>query len=156
MVYIKTVGKLVTGVLSLDEKLCKILSILKSYFSGGGLYDNNGSFKNGKWIELSDSFYCYSQVTYQGEYKNCKKVGIWVILGKIQGVNQEKGGGEYDDQLDCVNSLRNGLWIELSDEFDELSQIIYKGEYKHGKKIGVWDEINFKKNEKCGQLNYEN
>ncbi|CAD8150632.1 unnamed protein product [Paramecium octaurelia] len=33
--------------------------------------------------------------------------------------------------------LKNGKWIDLNDNFWNLIQIIYYGEYKNGKKIGL-------------------
>lgn len=44
--------------------------------SGGGSYNYQGQ-KDGKWIELSDRYYNFSQVTSVGEYRNGNKVGNW-------------------------------------------------------------------------------
>ncbi|CAD8096279.1 unnamed protein product [Paramecium primaurelia] len=137
---------------------CKIIQININYFdfSGGGFYDDQGYFKKGKWIELSDKFDYYSQVTYKGQYKNNKKIGSWVILWNWKDINQQIGNGLYDDQVEGDSSIKVGIWIEQSDEFDRWSQIVNKGEYKNGRKIGKWVEINIKQNIICGELNYDN
>ncbi|CAD8190265.1 unnamed protein product [Paramecium pentaurelia] len=123
---------------------------------GGGFYDDQGSFKIGEWIELSDKFDYQSQVTYKGQYKNNKKVGSWVILWNWKDINQQIGNGLYDDQVEGDSSIKVGSWIEQSDDFDRWSQIVNKGEYKNGRKIGKWVEINIKQNIICGELNYDN
>ncbi|CAD8058043.1 unnamed protein product [Paramecium primaurelia] len=104
---------------------------------GGGWYDEAGSFKSGRWIELSDGFKIWSQVTFDGEYKNGKKVGKWGTFYRDVSSKQNEliGGGSYDE----VSSLKVGNWIELSDGFAWNSQYTYKGAYKNGKKIGKWD-----------------
>lgn len=48
-------------------------------FRGGGFYNDEG-MKLGKWVEVSDRFPRYPGVTYNGEYKYDKKVGIWEIF----------------------------------------------------------------------------
>ncbi|CAD8165562.1 unnamed protein product [Paramecium pentaurelia] len=106
---------------------------------GGGLYDEvNYGVKIGRWIELSDGFWRDSQVTYCGQYKNDKKVGRWDILFKgnhLYSKYEKLGGGQYDEK----NSVKFGSWIELSDGFGRNSKIIYTGEYKNDQKVGRWD-----------------
>ncbi|CAD8166264.1 unnamed protein product [Paramecium pentaurelia] len=51
---------------------------------GGGLYDKINSIKIGRWIENCNNFRDCSQVIYQGQYKNGKKVGRWDILYRNQ------------------------------------------------------------------------
>ncbi|CAD8188629.1 unnamed protein product [Paramecium pentaurelia] len=101
-----------------------------NFLTGGGSYDEDGN-KIGKWIELSDGFQEQSQTTYIGQYRNGNKIGRWDIcqLGEII------GGGQYDE----VDSIKIGRWIEPSDFFLHIRQIIYIGEYKNGKKINRWD-----------------
>ncbi|CAD8159241.1 unnamed protein product [Paramecium pentaurelia] len=110
----------------------------------GGLYDevDGGSNKIGKWKEYSDGFNLYSQITYDGEYKKGKKVGKWDILYYKQGSQTQEliGGGMYSYQ-----GLRNGMWIELNDGFQDYSQVTHNGGYKNGNKVGRWD-IFFKEN----------
>ncbi|CAD8117663.1 unnamed protein product [Paramecium primaurelia] len=49
--------------------------------SGGGSYDEeDGEIKIGKWIELKEGFSKDSQILYQGEYQNGKKLGRWEIM----------------------------------------------------------------------------
>ncbi|CAD8173458.1 unnamed protein product [Paramecium octaurelia] len=122
---------------------------------GGGSYDQNSSVKTGNWIELNEGFWDRSQVTFNGEYRNGKKVGRWnSYLKKNYGdyQNVQIGGGSYSEQ----DSLKIGEWIDLKDQFIVFQQLVYKGEYKDGKKIGTWMEIEIRKNETRGILNYEN
>ncbi|CAD8110583.1 unnamed protein product [Paramecium primaurelia] len=119
---------------------------------GGGLYDLQGEgVKNGFWIELSEDFTYYSQVTYCGEYKKDKKVGRWDIWFN-NGSNQKIGGGQYLQ----INGMKIGKWIELSDGFYNESQVILNGDYKNGKKVGIWNiyyrqrNVDFFKQIGCG------
>ncbi|CAD8213823.1 unnamed protein product [Paramecium pentaurelia] len=108
---------------------------------GGGLYDERVEdlIKIGRWIELSDGYNFWSEITYNGDYQNAKKVGRWDTFYKFgdKGFTQI-GGGLYNDQVEG-SSIKIGKWIELSCAFKFDSQVIYKGEYKNGNKIGRWD-----------------
>lgn len=59
------------------------------------------------------------------------------------------GGGTYDGKC---NQIKQGRWIELSDEFYNDSQVFYDGQYSNGKKVDRWDilfqDLRTKKNEK--------
>ncbi|CAD8118609.1 unnamed protein product [Paramecium primaurelia] len=121
---------------------------------GGGSYLQGQ--KDGKWVEISDNFYEY-RVQYQILLVIVKQLikanmfpqrkreyGISFIMinrCKIQTIIifVNRGGGSYDYQ----EGLKNGIWIELSNNFYNSSKVIYKGEYKSGIKIGIWD-ISFK------------
>ncbi|CAD8213357.1 unnamed protein product [Paramecium pentaurelia] len=84
--------------------------IYKNNIIGGGSYNDSGQ-RNGKWIELSEGFYKYSQITYKGEYKNGKKVGNWDIFWQMDfgdKLYQKIGGGSYDDQVDG-DSIQIGI-----------------------------------------------
>ncbi|CAD8089905.1 unnamed protein product [Paramecium sonneborni] len=132
---------------------------------GGGLYEEQKgcSIKIGKWIEESDNFGYFSQITQSGEYNKIgQKIGTWNLFfmdeeenkqmhiinynkkGKkigrwdIQYKGNKIGGGQYDEQEQYERKI--GKWIELSDGFYFDSQIIYIGEYNDdGTKIGRWD-----------------
>ncbi|CAD8117885.1 unnamed protein product [Paramecium primaurelia] len=107
-------------------------------YIGGGLYDEDGEeIKLGKWVQLPDNFR-NCQATYNGEYKNGKKVGRWDIWCDVFDENNLKiiGGGLYDEAGD---GLKLGNWVELWDNFEEHEQVTYKGEYKNGNKVGQWD-----------------
>ncbi|CAD8085725.1 unnamed protein product [Paramecium primaurelia] len=106
--------------------------IYKNRNIGGGLY-NEQFKKNGKWIELSKGFCDMSQVTYKGEYQDGKKVGIWDILF----LQELIGGGLYDN-----NGYKSEKWIEVNERFSGQSQIIYKGQYKNGTPVGIWETWN--------------
>ncbi|CAD8069653.1 unnamed protein product [Paramecium sonneborni] len=104
---------------------------------GGGNYNEKG-LKEGQWIDLSPNFYNYSEVTYNGEYRNGKKIGKWDIKYRRIETDQflKIGWGQYDDQ-----GFKNGKWIELKENFSMYSQVKYIGEYQNGLKIGRWDSI---------------
>ncbi|CAD8151626.1 unnamed protein product [Paramecium pentaurelia] len=116
---------------------------------GGGDYNYENGLKQGKWIDLFDNFREDCLVTYNGEYKNGQRVGKWDIyyretLGENQEQMQEiikqlkqRGGGSYDLK---EGGIKNGIWIELSETFQNQSQVIYQGEYQNGIKVGKWEE----------------
>ncbi|CAK76076.1 unnamed protein product (macronuclear) [Paramecium tetraurelia] len=117
---------------------------------GGGEY-NEKSLKNGNWIEVDNFWvfwYCLqynnSESLCQGEYLDGKKIGKWII--KWEG--EQLGGGQYDE-----NNLKNGKWIELSQEFYQDSQVTYAGLYQNGKKVGRWNTYYYKK--KIGGGSYD-
>ncbi|CAD8213734.1 unnamed protein product [Paramecium pentaurelia] len=108
---------------------------------GGGLYDEAGDgLKLGNWVEIWDNFEEHEQVTYIGEYKNGNKVGQWDIwykcLRDYDKIIIKIGGGSYDEDGE---GLKQGKWVEVSDNFHIYSQVTYNGEYKNGKKCGRWD-----------------
>ncbi|CAD8126699.1 unnamed protein product [Paramecium sonneborni] len=106
---------------------------------GGGYYDEQKKgLKFGKWIELDDNSTCDIKITSLGEYKNGQKVGIWDFYRNSNIKQELLGGGLYEIEKEkgCV---KNGKWIELSDNFENFRQIIYCGVYNYGKKIGRWD-----------------
>ncbi|CAD8190271.1 unnamed protein product [Paramecium pentaurelia] len=103
---------------------------------GGGEYDQAGQgLKIGQWIDISDGFFEDSQVTYNGQYKNGKKVGKWDILFNWNGKNKI-GGGFYDLEGE---GLKTGCWVDIYDQYQQHRSITYIGEYKNGKKVGKWD-----------------
>ncbi|CAK66085.1 unnamed protein product (macronuclear) [Paramecium tetraurelia] len=109
----------------------------KSTKIGGGQYDESGNeFKLGPWVEISDVFNNFSQVTYNSQYKNDKKVGRWDVWYQQEGKNEKIGGGSYDELGD---ELKVGQWVEISNNYRDNSQVTYNGEYNNGIKIGQWD-----------------
>ncbi|CAD8192451.1 unnamed protein product [Paramecium pentaurelia] len=103
---------------------------------GGGCYNERG-LKNGKWVEFDDHSASESYITYCGEYKNGQKVGLWNLYWNNDIYTyQLSGGGCYEIKK---GGLKNGKWIESSDNFEKFRQIIYNGVYKDGKKMGKWD-----------------
>ncbi|CAD8139054.1 unnamed protein product [Paramecium pentaurelia] len=134
---------LVQGVYQQEKKIGE-WSIL--YRKGGGFYDERGSgIKIGKWVEQSEDFYADSQIKYHGEYKNGKKVGRWDIWYEDEwGFVKKIGGGSYDE---VGEGIKFGQWIELINDFDDSKQITQKGEYKNGKKVGIWDDYDLQEND---------
>ncbi|CAD8208969.1 unnamed protein product [Paramecium pentaurelia] len=161
-VNIKRVEKLVDGIFFsvIKEQINRciiILFIIKNiFYSGGGQYDErDDEIKTGKWIEMSEGFNESQQVMFIGDYKNGNKVDKWDIYFNNKGQNEKIGGGQYDEGGE---GAKIGRWIEISDDFDDSSQVTYNGDYKKGRKIGRWD-IHFKitgRNEQIrGQQNNE-
>ncbi|CAD8068104.1 unnamed protein product [Paramecium primaurelia] len=123
-------------------------NINKNYLIGGGLYDEEGLYKIGRWIEVSNGFEVDRQVTYNGEYRNGKKVGRWDIYFKFV-ENKQIGGGLYDEE----GEIKVGRWIELSDNFHQGEQLIYEGFYKRSKKEGTWVQKNIQQIQPACLLN---
>ncbi|CAD8190583.1 unnamed protein product [Paramecium octaurelia] len=46
------------------------------------------------------------------------------------------GGGSF---IDNCNQIKQGSWIEFSDDFQNDSSVIFDGQYQNGKKVGRWD-----------------
>ncbi|CAD8112997.1 unnamed protein product [Paramecium primaurelia] len=106
---------------------------------GGGLYDEDGGVKIGKWIDIGEGFEKESQITYISEYKNGKQIGrqnIWYKKNYGDFKNEQIGGGLYDDG---GHGIKIGSWIEISDRFKGDSQVIFRGDYVNGKKIRKWE-----------------
>ncbi|CAD8129612.1 unnamed protein product [Paramecium sonneborni] len=97
--------------------------------SVGGYYSQDG-LKEGQWQELFNNYFQSAQVYEQGEYLNDLRRGFW------QYKYQDKliGGGFFTEQGE-----KNRKWIQLSQKFYNQSQVIYIGEYKNEKKVGIWD-----------------
>ncbi|CAD8154101.1 unnamed protein product [Paramecium octaurelia] len=117
------------------KKFCRWDILIGGKQYGGGQYqeDSNNS-KIGKWIEVTEEFKDYFQITYEGEYKNGKKFGKWTNLIK----GKKIGGGQYEED---IKNSKIGKWIDVTEEFKDYNQIIQKGEYKNGNKFGRWDVI---------------
>ncbi|CAD8110861.1 unnamed protein product [Paramecium sonneborni] len=124
--------------------------ILQFQLKGCGFYDDQkqlsitASKKIGRWVELIHDYGRDSQVSYQGEYQNGKKIGRWDIFFQVSGDYcrfELIGGGTYkeDYKENDANSIKIGRWIELNNEFKNWLQVIITGEYKNGHKFGRWD-----------------
>ncbi|CAD8177628.1 unnamed protein product [Paramecium pentaurelia] len=102
----------------------------------GGLYNNEGDVKVGKWIDLDDSVSQQLQIIYVGDYENGKKIGSWIIYfnttEKKFTIDNYIGGGKYEQ------GVKNGLWSEQSSKFSQFSKLRQLGWYKNGKKYGKW------------------
>ncbi|CAD8214919.1 unnamed protein product [Paramecium pentaurelia] len=122
----------------------------------GGSYDENGQ-KTGNWIELSDNFSTFIQITFEGEYLNGKKIQKRRTLHinlyedkmkKIQGLFNVSGGGLYDN-----NGMKDGKWVEMFDNILQYKEFICNGKYNERRKQGSWD-YKIKKKEYIGGGSY--
>ncbi|CAD8190639.1 unnamed protein product [Paramecium octaurelia] len=120
-----------------DIKNGKWIYIYDENQIGGGSYNKQG-LKNGRWIDLSDKFQGDSQITYNGEYKNGKKIGNWDLSYRRSNQFEKIGGGSYNESGE---EIKFGKWIEQSEVFRLDSQVIYNGQYKNGKKVGRWEVL---------------
>ncbi|CAD8055038.1 unnamed protein product [Paramecium sonneborni] len=103
---------------------------------GGGSFEEDGR-KNGKWVELCEEWRKQNRnVSYNGEYKMGIKIGKWNIFANENGQNKIIGGGQFNNQ-----GMKENKWVELCDDWMDIKQITYNGEYIKGQKIGRWDII---------------
>ncbi|CAD8066620.1 unnamed protein product [Paramecium primaurelia] len=111
----------------------------------GGIYNEEG-LKIGKWIEPVNMFGETDRVNFVGLYKQGIRVRNWQYFlyyyhhETKKFILHFKGGGYFND-----SGNKQGKWIELIEGFTDESEIISYGEYKDGKKIGIWDTY-FNKN----------
>ncbi|CAD8213401.1 unnamed protein product [Paramecium octaurelia] len=104
---------------------------------GCGSYDEEGNeLKVGDWVDISDDWKDFCQITYKGEYKNGRKFGSWDIeeIIDIKKPFKIMAGGQYDK---VGYGVKLGKWVELHHEF--LSQATFHGEYRNGRKVNKWD-----------------
>ncbi|CAD8129567.1 unnamed protein product [Paramecium sonneborni] len=94
----------------------------------GGVYNENG-IKVGLWKEIILNNWSKAQVYEEGRYENRLRQGTWKYIYQ----DQEIGGGEYNFQ-----GLKNGKWMDLGEDFWQLSQETYRGEFKNGNRVGKW------------------
>ncbi|CAD8087939.1 unnamed protein product [Paramecium primaurelia] len=98
----------------------------------GGYYSQCGQ-KQGLWKDLSKNY-------WRQNLHKFLKWGSTLIIKEAEfgGISTKivKCGGSYDEQGE-----KNGKWLELSDNFWNQSQVIYEGEYKSGKKFGLWNVL---------------
>ncbi|CAD8081943.1 unnamed protein product [Paramecium primaurelia] len=116
----------------------------------GGLYNDEGDVKVGKWIDLDDSVSQTVQVIYVGDYENGKKIGSWItyynMSEKKQKIKEYLGGGKYEQ------GVKTGLWTEIWRKFSQSAPIHQQGFYQNGKKRGKWNTWNI---QKIGEEEYD-
>ncbi|CAK74555.1 unnamed protein product, partial (macronuclear) [Paramecium tetraurelia] len=101
----------------------------------GGTYEESedGSIKIGKWVELIKEFKKSQQISYRGEYKKGKKVGIWDTWynsGGISQKNQIMVGGLYDKMKNIYILLSFSGNKEVQElTFSQLMCIMSKSNY---------------------------
>ncbi|CAD8108902.1 unnamed protein product [Paramecium primaurelia] len=114
---------------------------------GEGYYNKFG-FKQGKWVEPFRNFFLGGKITFNGEYDNEIKKGLWLAyFQEKENEFLQIGGGSYDQ-----NGVKVGIWKEIFELFSHRGQIIYEGEYKNGIKYGKWNIIHRKFEHKEFQL----
>ncbi|CAD8117453.1 unnamed protein product [Paramecium sonneborni] len=115
--------------------------VYKGQQIGGGSYDEQEgiSMKIGRWIEDWEGFWEQSQVTFEGEYNlNGNKVGKWDIIYKKDQESKQIGGGSFDEQEGTSKKI--GIWREVCWGFQDMSQLLFYGEYNaNGNKVGKWE-----------------
>ncbi|CAK60854.1 unnamed protein product (macronuclear) [Paramecium tetraurelia] len=116
----------------------------------GGYYSEDGQ-KQGLWRDLTRNYWSEAKVYEIGLYIDNKRSGKWKYIYN----NNEIGGGFYDEQGEKI-----GKWIELSEYFWKQGYVVYDGEYKNGKRYGVWNVLHKRNGQKQLKLigfgSYEN
>ncbi|CAD8125721.1 unnamed protein product [Paramecium sonneborni] len=104
-----------------------------------GMYNDNGE-KMDYWIDF-DEKYNENDIILTGKYKYGIRIGVW----KLQQNNKIIGHGLYNEE-----GKKFGLWKELHPNYSEMCQLIMKGEYKNGIKIGYWQILTQNQNKLIG------
>ncbi|CAD8117608.1 unnamed protein product [Paramecium primaurelia] len=103
-------------------------------WSGEALQNVGGYYKDGLkealWKEPIKNYQSNAQVFESGGYFHNQKYGRWNFIQN----NETIGGGSYNQQ-----AQKNGKWTELQEGFSDDLQVTWKGEYKIGIKVGIWD-----------------
>ncbi|CAD8142269.1 unnamed protein product [Paramecium pentaurelia] len=94
----------------------------------GGLYNDNGE-KEGYWVEPYDKYWNLCQIYVIGIYNQGFRQGQWIY----QQAEKIIGGGLYNKE-----GQKEGLWIELHQNYDRNCQVIFQGVYQNNHKIGIW------------------
>ncbi|CAD8187877.1 unnamed protein product [Paramecium pentaurelia] len=134
-----------------NEQMQRIIKNNNHQNSGFGMYDDDQGIKIGRWTELSDIYNEKIQIIYQGEYHENQKVGFWEVFWRSGEKNKLIGGGQYVYNQESNCGIKIGNWIELSERFSSDRQVIYRGEYHNGKKVGRWD-ISYRRNNRFEQI----
>ncbi|CAD8192666.1 unnamed protein product [Paramecium octaurelia] len=105
-----------------------------------GQYNDKG-MRNGKWKEIKNKDNQKCKIIYEGEYDNGFQIGKWEIyddnydrlLQISQIIIAQRGGGTYIQE-----GIKDGMWIELHENFFYRVEVRYDGQYQSGIKIGDW------------------
>ncbi|CAD8182680.1 unnamed protein product [Paramecium pentaurelia] len=104
--------------------------IYENKLIGGGLYNEQGQ-KSGQWIDLCDYFQFYLP---QSQWMQKQRQSVFRINLNDKQKKQFLGVKRYMTKK--VERMENGLsYVIILEE----TQIIYCGEYKNGRKYGIWD-----------------
>ncbi|CAD8110381.1 unnamed protein product [Paramecium primaurelia] len=85
-----------------DQRIAVWKYIYENNEIGGGGYNTEG-LKIGKWIDLSEGFWQYSQLTQNGQYRNGKKVGRWDIFYREQSSDSFKQMQKFYNIIDKID-----------------------------------------------------
>ncbi|CAD8208397.1 unnamed protein product [Paramecium octaurelia] len=102
-----------------------------------GQFDEQG-LKNGKWVELNESYNYNCQVILQGQYKHGIKIDRWNFMYRL---DDDRGFTYIGEGFFDLEGQRQKQWIELWDKFEDKSQVIFKGIYQNNKKCGHWQTM---------------
>ncbi|CAD8129136.1 unnamed protein product [Paramecium sonneborni] len=121
------------------EKIGKWIAYWKNQdLNIGGYYENG--LKTGIWIDIEEDFWNDLQFLYTGEYKNGRRKGKWETMYREYEENEffKIGGGFYNE-----DGKKDGIWIDLHENFQIWCYVIYIGEYHNDNRKGKW-EIRYK------------
>ncbi|CAD8213449.1 unnamed protein product [Paramecium pentaurelia] len=114
------------------QKKCKQIQLV--ICQRGGNYNINGK-QHGFWLDQHENYCEQCKISYSGEYSNGIKIGKWSINLEEQIID----GGYYNEQ-----GMKQGIWIDLDENYSDGCQIFQIGSYQNGVKVFQW------------QTNYQN
>ncbi|CAD8130383.1 unnamed protein product [Paramecium sonneborni] len=120
------------GVYENGVKKGKWHTIQNGKIIGGGNFDDYG-MKNGKWIEVNKNYNKGNLMIEVGTYINGIRLYQWNYV--YQGI--EIGGGCYNEE-----GLKNGEWIVLHNNFNQLNLLILLDKLIFNKKVFIAKEKN--------------
>ncbi|CAD8143286.1 unnamed protein product [Paramecium octaurelia] len=98
----------------------------------GGEYNEKGE-KFGLWTELFENYGDQSQVQYIGQYQEGKKCGSWTLQYEKNLETITMPLGKFNEE-----GLKEGVWLELHENFWDECQVCYTGQYRKGVRNGFW------------------
>ncbi|CAD8214150.1 unnamed protein product [Paramecium octaurelia] len=109
--------------------------------SGGGSYDQEGfGIKIGQWIDLKEEFRrkhnCNPLMSIQKwqKFGKCDMKWNWTMQYiSIMDQSYAYASGSYQE-----DGIKIGQWIDFAEGFSFGQQLIFKDEYKNGRKFGNW------------------
>ncbi|CAD8125623.1 unnamed protein product [Paramecium sonneborni] len=147
-VNIRWIKRLTSGQQNID--IVKMINLRYCNYQGGGEYDLNG-LKQDQWYDLIKHFSNSNQLILIGNYSINRLQGQF----KIQYRDTFEANSEFEliGQGFIQKGKKEGYFIEVGNNFSEICQIQFRGNYEEGIKEGKW-EILFRnyKNESFIQI----